>query len=60
MRYNSAARKESIMSTHTADYLEAIEHLPEGAMLRLEHITWNEYEQLLEDIDRTPGHARQL
>ena len=48
------------MSTHTADYLEAIEHLPEGAMLRLEHITWNEYEQLLEEIDRAPRHARQL
>ncbi|HST21740.1 MAG TPA: Uma2 family endonuclease [Blastocatellia bacterium] len=43
------------MSTHTADYLEAIEHLPEGAMLRLEHITWNEYEQLLEEMDEHPG-----
>ncbi|HKS41389.1 MAG TPA: Uma2 family endonuclease [Blastocatellia bacterium] len=43
------------MSTHTADYLEAIEHLPEGAMLRLEHITWNEYEQLLEEMAEHPG-----
>lgn len=43
------------MSTHTADYLEAIEHLPQGAMLRLERITWNEYEQLLEEIDEHPG-----
>jgi len=43
------------MSTHTADHLEAIEHLPEGAMLRLEHITWNEYEQLLEEMDEHPG-----
>jgi Uma2 family endonuclease len=43
------------MSTHTADYLEAIEHLPEGAMLRLERITWNEYEQMLEEMDEHPG-----
>ena len=43
------------MSTHTADYLEAIEHLPEGAMLRLERISWNEYEQMLEEMDEHPG-----
>ena len=43
------------MSTHTADYLEAIEHLPEGAMLRLEHVTWNEYEQMLEELIEHPG-----
>ncbi len=43
------------MSTHTADYLEAIEHLPDGAMLRLERITWNEYEQLLEELIEHPG-----
>jgi Uma2 family endonuclease len=43
------------MSTHTADYLEAIEHLPEGAMLRLERITWNEYDQLLEELTERPG-----
>ena len=43
------------MSTHTADYLEAIEHLPEGAMLRLERITWNEYEQMLEELTEHPG-----
>lgn len=43
------------MSMHTADYLEAIEHLPEGAMLRLERITWNEYEQMLEELTERPG-----
>ena len=43
------------MSTHTADYLEAIEHLPQGAMLRLERITWNEYEQMLEELIGHPG-----
>ncbi|HKP84663.1 MAG TPA: Uma2 family endonuclease [Blastocatellia bacterium] len=43
------------MSTHTANYLEAIERLPEGAMLRLEQISWDEYEQLLEEITVRPG-----
>lgn len=43
------------MSAYTADYLEAIEHLPEGAMLRLEGISWGEYERLLEELTEWPG-----
>lgn len=43
------------MSTYATDYLEAIEHLPEGAMLRLEGISWEEYEQLLDDLTQWPG-----
>jgi Uma2 family endonuclease len=43
------------MSTHTLHFLEAIEHLPEGAMLRLENISWDEYEQLLEELGDRPG-----
>jgi Uma2 family endonuclease len=43
------------MSAYTADYLEAIEHLPDGAMLRLEDITWEDYEQLLEELTEWPG-----
>jgi Uma2 family endonuclease len=43
------------MSAHTLDFLEAIEHLPEGAMLRLENISWDEYEQLLEELGDRPG-----
>lgn len=43
------------MSAYTADYLEAIEHLPDGAMLRLEHISWDEYEQLLEELTEWRG-----
>ena len=43
------------MSAYTADYLEAIEHLPDGAMLRLEHISWDEYEQLLDQLAEWPG-----
>lgn len=43
------------MSAYTPDYLEAIEHLPDGAMLRLEHISWDEYEDLLEELTEFPG-----
>jgi Uma2 family endonuclease len=44
------------MSTQTVeDYLSAIEHLPDGVMLRLEHISWDDYEQLLEDLILWPG-----
>ena len=43
------------MSTHTLDFLEAIEHLPEGAMLRLENVSWDEYEQLLDELIMRPG-----
>jgi len=38
------------MSTSATSYLEAIERLPDGAMLRLEGISWDEYEQLLEEL----------
>lgn len=38
------------MSTYAASYLEAVEHLPDGAMLRLEGVSWDEYEQLLEEL----------
>jgi Uma2 family endonuclease len=43
------------MSSYTSDYLEAIEHLPDGAMLRLEDISWNEYEQLLDQLAEWRG-----
>jgi len=35
------------MSTQTASYIEAIEHLPKGAILRLPQVSWEDYEQLL-------------
>ena len=38
------------MSTQTASYIEAIEHLPKGAILRLPHVSWEDYEQLLTDL----------
>lgn len=43
------------MSAHTLDFIEAVEHLPEGAMLRLENISWDEYEQLLDELIEWPG-----
>lgn len=43
------------MSAVTSDYLEAIEHLPDGAMLRLEDISWDEYELLLDQLADWPG-----
>jgi Uma2 family endonuclease len=45
------------MSTKTADYLDAIEHLPDGATLVLPQLTWEEYEQLLRDLPERP-HLR--
>ncbi|HZS07878.1 MAG TPA: Uma2 family endonuclease [Blastocatellia bacterium] len=33
-----------------SDYLEAIAHLPEGTALRADDVSWEEYEQLLEDL----------
>jgi len=43
------------VSTRTADYLDAIEHLPDGAMLVIPQSTWQEYEQLLDDLSGWPG-----
>ena len=38
------------MSIQTVSYIEAIEHLPKGAILRLPHVSWEDYEQLLTDL----------
>lgn len=44
------------MSTYAIDYLEAIEHLPDGAMLRVEGVSWSEYERLVDELQETwPG-----
>ena len=45
------------MSTHTADYLDAIQHLPEGATLVIQQFSWDDYERLLEDLRNRP-HLR--
>jgi Uma2 family endonuclease len=38
------------MSTQTASYVEAIEHLPKGAILRVPQVSWEDYDQLLADL----------
>jgi Uma2 family endonuclease len=43
------------MSTRSSDYKEAVDHLPEGAMLVLQGVSWEDYEQLLEDLIDRPG-----
>ena len=43
------------MSTRTTNYLGAVEHLPDDAMLVLNDVSWNDYEQLLKDLETRPG-----
>lgn len=38
------------MSIATNDYLAAINHLPAGAVLRIDGVPWDEYENLLADL----------
>jgi Uma2 family endonuclease len=38
------------MPVVTTDYLAAIAHLPAGAVLRMDDVTWDEYEQMLADL----------
>jgi Uma2 family endonuclease len=43
------------MSTRTAEYKDAIEHLPDGSTLTVSGVSWEEYEDLLDDLaDRPP------
>lgn len=39
----------------TADYIEIIEHLPAGAVLRFQRVGWDEYEDLLNHFGDRPG-----
>ena len=43
------------MSTQTADYVKAVEHLPDGAMLVIPNVSWEDYEGLLADLGDRPG-----
>jgi Uma2 family endonuclease len=45
------------MSARTTDYLDAIEHLPDGTTLVIPQSSWDEYERLLEDLRDRP-HLR--
>jgi len=44
------------MSTTTTNYLDIIERLPAGALLRLQNVDWDDYEHLLAQMDSHPGH----
>lgn len=43
------------MSTETLDYLDAIAHLPEGAILVAQQVSWEDYERLLSALGDAPG-----
>jgi Uma2 family endonuclease len=45
----------SVMSARSADYLEAIEHLPAGATLVIPGVKWNQFEELLQRLESRPG-----
>ncbi len=46
------------MLAQTEIYMDAIEHLPSGATLRLSDVSWDEYEELLAQIgDNGPATA---
>ena len=47
------------MSTRTAPYLDAIEHLPEGTRLVVPDVGWDEYEELLDAIGARPDEPSQ-
>ena len=45
------------MSTLTTNYLDIIERLPAGALLRLQNVDWDDYEHLLTQMESYhPGH----
>src|SRR6266851_5588080 len=43
------------MATQTLSYLDAIAHLPDGGTLILTDVPWEEYEELVDDMDDWPG-----
>jgi Uma2 family endonuclease len=43
------------MGSATADYLEAIDRLPEGSTLIVHHVAWDDYERLLEELADRPA-----
>ena len=43
------------MSTRSAEYLEAIDHLPNGAVLLFSDVSWEDYENVMEDLADRPG-----
>jgi len=46
------------VETRAKDYLAAIAHLPPGGTLTFQHVSWAEYEELLEDLG--PGYTPRI
>lgn len=46
------------MSVQTGSYLDAIEHLPDGARVIFQQCSWEEYEQLLQELEDERPHLR--
>ena len=45
----------SVTATRVSEYVDAIDHLPPGARLRLGDVTWEEYEELLACLQHRPN-----
>src|SRR5260370_29195367 len=43
------------MSTRSTDFLEAVDHLPPGATLSRERVGWDEYLEILSDLQNVPN-----
>ena len=43
------------MRTECSAYVDAIDHLPPGTMLVVPGVSWEQYEDLLEDLGGRPG-----
>ena len=46
------------MSTSTQEYMEAVEHLPRGATLILQKVSWDDYQALTDDLMIAGRHVR--
>jgi Uma2 family endonuclease len=53
-RYRAWAGRITIVHVETAGYLEAVQHLPEGATLIIRRASWEDYERLLDDLRDRP------
>ncbi len=47
-------------TTQQANYLDTIERLPAGSTLILNDVSWEEYEQLLDDLDRGGNSGKRV
>src|ERR1051326_4910252 len=43
------------MRTHVSDYKDALDHLPAGGTLLFDEVTWDDYEELLREVEDRPN-----